>query len=92
MREPYKALRVGKSFEWRYPQAVSVRVLYRQDQETWVASSPEVPRWTVVADTYAEARQLAEEGLLGSTLGGARESYSESYRLRQNSWRRDGPG
>jgi predicted RNase H-like HicB family nuclease len=40
-----------------------VRVLYRQDENTWVASSPDVPRWTVVADTYTEALQLAEEGV-----------------------------
>lgn len=33
------------------------------EQYTWVASSPEVPRWTVVADTYAEAHQLAEDGV-----------------------------
>jgi predicted RNase H-like HicB family nuclease len=32
-----------------------VLVLYRQDEDTWVASSPDVPRWTVVADTYPEA-------------------------------------
>jgi predicted RNase H-like HicB family nuclease len=42
---------------------MTVHVLYRQDQDIWVASSPEVPRWTVVADTYAEAHQLAEEGV-----------------------------
>jgi predicted RNase H-like HicB family nuclease len=42
---------------------MTVRVLYRQDEDTWVASSPDVPRWTVVADTYAEAHQLAEEGV-----------------------------
>jgi predicted RNase H-like HicB family nuclease len=49
---------------WRYSEkTMIVRVLYRQDQDTWVASSPEVPRWTVVADTYAEAHQLAEEGV-----------------------------
>jgi predicted RNase H-like HicB family nuclease len=42
---------------------MTVRVLYRQDEDTWVASSPDVPRWTVVADTYVEARQLAEEGV-----------------------------
>lgn len=42
---------------------MTVRVLYRQDVDTWVASSPDVPRWTVVADTYAEAHWLAEEGV-----------------------------
>jgi predicted RNase H-like HicB family nuclease len=42
---------------------VTVRVLYRQDEETWVASSPDVTRWTVVADTYAKAHRLVEEGV-----------------------------
>jgi predicted RNase H-like HicB family nuclease len=42
---------------------MTVRVLHRQDEDTWVASSPDVPRWTVVADTYAEAHRLAEEGV-----------------------------
>jgi predicted RNase H-like HicB family nuclease len=47
----------------RYSENVMiVRVLYRQDKDTWVATSPEVPRWTVVADTYLEAHRLAEEG------------------------------
>lgn len=44
-------------------EAMTVRVLYRQDEDTWVASSPDVPRWTVVADTYSEAHQLAEDGV-----------------------------
>jgi predicted RNase H-like HicB family nuclease len=48
----------------RYSEtAMTVRVLYRQDQDTWVATSPDVPRWTVVANTYPEAHQLAEEGV-----------------------------
>jgi predicted RNase H-like HicB family nuclease len=42
---------------------MTVRVLYRQDQDTWVASSPDVPRWTVVADSYREAHKLAEDGV-----------------------------
>ncbi|HEX3693166.1 MAG TPA: hypothetical protein VHU13_07470 [Solirubrobacteraceae bacterium] len=40
-----------------------VRVLYRQDQDTWVATSSDVPRWTVIAHTYAEANQLGEDGV-----------------------------
>jgi predicted RNase H-like HicB family nuclease len=42
---------------------MTVRVLYRRDEDTWVASSPDVPRWTVVADTYTQAHQLAEDGV-----------------------------
>lgn len=42
---------------------MTVRVLYREDEGTWTALSPEVPRWTVAADTYAEAHRLAEEGV-----------------------------
>jgi hypothetical protein len=49
---------------WRYSEKVmTVRVLYRQDQDTWVASSPDIPRWTVVADSYPEAHRLAEDGV-----------------------------
>jgi predicted RNase H-like HicB family nuclease len=48
----------------RYSElAMTVHVLYRQDEDTWVATSPEIARWTVVADTYAEAHRLAEEGV-----------------------------
>jgi predicted RNase H-like HicB family nuclease len=42
---------------------MTVRVLYRQDQDTWVATSPDVPGWTVVADSYSEAHRLAEDGV-----------------------------
>ncbi|HEV7942080.1 MAG TPA: hypothetical protein VGP17_04690 [Solirubrobacteraceae bacterium] len=42
---------------------MNVRVLYRRDEDTWVATSPEVPRWTVIADTYDEAHRLAEAGV-----------------------------
>jgi predicted RNase H-like HicB family nuclease len=40
-----------------------IRVIYEQDEDTWVASSPEVSNWTVVADSYEEAHRLAEEGV-----------------------------
>ena len=40
-----------------------IRVIYEHDDDTWVATSPEVPNWTVVADTYEEAHRLAEEGV-----------------------------
>jgi hypothetical protein len=36
---------------------------YRLDEDTWVATSPDVPRWTVVADSYSEAHHLAEDGV-----------------------------
>ena len=39
-----------------------VRVLYRQDEDTWVATSPDIPRWTVVGNSYPEAHRLAEDG------------------------------
>jgi predicted RNase H-like HicB family nuclease len=38
-----------------------IRVIHEQDQGTWVATSPEVPNWTVVDDTYEEAHRLAGE-------------------------------
>lgn len=40
-----------------------IRVIYEQDEDTWVVTSPEIPDWTVVADTYEKAHQLADEGL-----------------------------
>ncbi|MCP9490249.1 MAG: hypothetical protein MSC31_10290 [Solirubrobacteraceae bacterium MAG38_C4-C5] len=40
-----------------------IRVIYEQDEDTWVASSPEVVNWTVVADSYEEAHRLADEGV-----------------------------
>jgi len=40
-----------------------IRVIYEQDEDTWVASSPELPNWTVVAASYEEAHGLAEEGV-----------------------------
>jgi predicted RNase H-like HicB family nuclease len=40
-----------------------IRVIYEQDEDTWVATSPEVPGWTVVAGSYEEAHRLAEEGV-----------------------------
>jgi hypothetical protein len=43
--------------------AMIVRVLYRRDQDTWVATSPDVPRWTVVAGSYPEAHSLVEDGV-----------------------------
>lgn len=39
-----------------------IRVIYEQDEDTWVATSPEIPNWTVVADSYEQAHELAEEG------------------------------
>lgn len=41
----------------------TIRVIYEQDEDTWVATSPEVPNWTVVADRYDEAHRLAEDGV-----------------------------
>jgi predicted RNase H-like HicB family nuclease len=40
-----------------------IRVIYEQEEGTWVATSPEVPNWTVVADSYEDAQRLAEEGV-----------------------------
>ena len=41
----------------------NVRVQYQQDEDTWVAMSPDIDRWTAIADTLDEVRQLAEEGV-----------------------------
>jgi len=42
---------------------VDIRVIYQREEGTWRAESPDVSRWTVTADTYAECRRLAEEGV-----------------------------
>jgi predicted RNase H-like HicB family nuclease len=41
----------------------SVRVIYEQDEDSWVATSPELPGWTAVGPSYDEAHRLAEEGV-----------------------------
>jgi predicted RNase H-like HicB family nuclease len=38
-------------------------VIYQPDEDTWTATSPEVLGWVVVADTFEEARRLAEDGV-----------------------------
>lgn len=40
-----------------------VSVLYRREADTWMASSPEIPRWIAAADTFEEIQELAEEGV-----------------------------
>jgi predicted RNase H-like HicB family nuclease len=40
-----------------------IRVIHRQDEDTWTSESPDIPRWLAVAETFEEARQLAEEGV-----------------------------
>ncbi|HMJ01877.1 MAG TPA: hypothetical protein VK506_02985 [Conexibacter sp.] len=41
-----------------------VRVRYYQDEDTWVAESPDLDEhWLAVAGTLEEAHQLAEDGI-----------------------------
>ncbi len=41
-----------------------IRVVYHDDSpHCWWAESPDIARWTAVADTLDEVRQLAEEGV-----------------------------
>lgn len=40
-----------------------IRVYYGQDADTWFATSPEIPRWTAVADTVEALHQLVEDGV-----------------------------
>jgi predicted RNase H-like HicB family nuclease len=43
---------------------IRVRVQHHQDEDTWVATSPDLPEhWIAVADSLAEAHQLAEDGI-----------------------------
>lgn len=42
----------------------SIRVAYERDEDTWVATSPDLEEnWIAVADSLEEARSLAEEGI-----------------------------
>jgi predicted RNase H-like HicB family nuclease len=47
----------------RYQPMNRIRVIYEQDEDAWTATSPEVPGWTAVGETYEEAHRLAEEGV-----------------------------
>lgn len=40
-----------------------IRVIHERDEDTWVMTSPDVPGWTGGADSFEEARHLAEEGV-----------------------------
>lgn len=41
-----------------------IRVVCHDDSpHCWWVESPDIPRWTAVANTLAEVRQLAEEGV-----------------------------
>lgn len=44
-------------------------MIYEQDEDTWVATSPDVPNWTAVGDSYEEAHKLAEEGVRSALDG-----------------------
>jgi predicted RNase H-like HicB family nuclease len=41
----------------------TIRVIYHHENGTWWAESPDVQGWSAAADTYAETRQLAEDGV-----------------------------
>jgi hypothetical protein len=47
------------------PEAMMPWYLSPRDRRkgAWTATSPEVPNWTVVADTYEEAHRLAKAGV-----------------------------
>jgi predicted RNase H-like HicB family nuclease len=43
---------------------LSIRVEYEQDEDTWVATSPDLEEnWIAVADSLEEARSMGEEGI-----------------------------
>lgn len=41
----------------------AARVIYHQEPDGWWAESPDIERWYVAGDTYAEVVKLAEEGV-----------------------------
>lgn len=42
---------------------ITADVIYHYEDGTWWAESPEVPRWSVAAETFEETKTLAEEGI-----------------------------
>jgi predicted RNase H-like HicB family nuclease len=40
-----------------------IRVIHHYEDGRWWAESPDVPEWFAAAETYAEAHQLAQEGI-----------------------------
>jgi hypothetical protein len=38
-------------------------VIHERNEDSWVATSPGVPDWTVLADSHDEAHWLAEDGV-----------------------------
>lgn len=40
-----------------------IRVIYHEEEGSWWAESPDVPRWTAGASSFDEVRKLAEEGV-----------------------------
>lgn len=41
----------------------AARIIYHQESDGWWAESPDIERWFVAGDTYAEVVGLAEEGV-----------------------------
>lgn len=42
---------------------MTVRVLYRREADGWWAESPEIEGWTVAGASYAQVRQLVDDGV-----------------------------
>ncbi len=40
-----------------------IRVIYHEEDGSWWTESPDFPGWVSGADTYEEARKLAEDGI-----------------------------
>lgn len=57
---------------------MTVRVLYHQEPDGWWAESPDIDGWTVVGESYAAVRRLAEDGV-PFALASAAEDRGEPF-------------
>lgn len=55
-----------------------IRVLYHQEPEGWWAESPDIEGWTVVGESYDEARRLVADGVTFA-LASAAEDRGEDF-------------
>lgn len=58
--------------------AVTIRILYHQEPQSWWAESPDIEGWTVAGDSYEEVRRLVEDGVSFALAGAAEDRGEDS--------------
>jgi len=57
----------------------TIRIRYRQDESVWVAESPDIENWLVLADSFGEVRTLAHEAAEFAMDGAPTSIIDEPY-------------